>query len=197
MQHPDWPAFLNAIVADPEENSLRLVAADFLDENGNPDRAAFIRVQIALVNLETSGLRDSREASDLLKRELAYIGPRSVFRPLWAAEECPELVSIPTSGQALHVEGADRLVWRRGFVERVFCPAAVWLRHGVVVRERNPVREVALSVDSAMSRDAWYAGLPALKGVPDLLLYGAHRHPDADFTEWLLGWLPGTKITAQ
>ena len=113
-------------------SQLRLVAADFLDENGNPDRAAFIRVQIALANLETSGLRDSRDAADLLKRELAYIGPRAIFRPLWAAEECPELVSIPTSGQtnsplaALHVEGADRLVWRRGFVERVFCPAAEW-----------------------------------------------------------------------
>ena len=58
MTHPDWPAFLRTIVADPEENTARLVAADFLDEAGDPDRAAFIRVQIALAGLEASGLRE-------------------------------------------------------------------------------------------------------------------------------------------
>ena len=38
MEHPDWPAFLNAIVAEPDEDTPRLVAADFLEENGEPDR---------------------------------------------------------------------------------------------------------------------------------------------------------------
>ncbi len=62
MTHPDWPAFLAAIVADPDDDTVRLVAADFLDENGHADRAAFIRVQVALARLEAPGSGESPEA---------------------------------------------------------------------------------------------------------------------------------------
>jgi uncharacterized protein (TIGR02996 family) len=41
-------SFLQAIIDDPEDDALRLVFADWLDENGQPERAEFIRVQIAL-----------------------------------------------------------------------------------------------------------------------------------------------------
>jgi uncharacterized protein (TIGR02996 family) len=46
-----WPsaqerAFLQAIIADPDDDLPRLVYADWLEENGDPDRAEFIRLQI-------------------------------------------------------------------------------------------------------------------------------------------------------
>ena len=41
-------AFLDAIRADPEADAPRLIYADWLDENGDPERAAFIRYQVAL-----------------------------------------------------------------------------------------------------------------------------------------------------
>ena len=37
MDHPDWPAFIAAIVANPDDDTARLVAADFLEENGDAD----------------------------------------------------------------------------------------------------------------------------------------------------------------
>lgn len=45
---PGWKPFLAAIVAAPDDDTPRLVFADWLDENGDPDRAEFIRLQTAL-----------------------------------------------------------------------------------------------------------------------------------------------------
>ena len=40
--------FIRAINADPDDDSPRLIFADWLDEQGECERAEFIRVQIAL-----------------------------------------------------------------------------------------------------------------------------------------------------
>src|SRR5262249_22683139 len=42
---------LDAILADPDDDSLRRVYADWLDEHGEPERAEVIRLQLALANL--------------------------------------------------------------------------------------------------------------------------------------------------
>lgn len=44
----DDPALLAAILADPADDTVRLVYADWLEENGQTARAEFVRVQIAL-----------------------------------------------------------------------------------------------------------------------------------------------------
>lgn len=41
----DQQSFLAAIISEPDEDTHRLVYADWLDEHGDPDRAEFIRVQ--------------------------------------------------------------------------------------------------------------------------------------------------------
>ena len=126
MEHPDWSAFLAAIVADPDDDTARLVAADFLEENGDADRAAFIRIQVELARLEAMGQSKSLEVDHL--RAKARV-PRSVV-------DVPAVVgrgSVPRVGasavarwrrdplEAMTVEGADRLAWRRGFVEGIRC----------------------------------------------------------------------------
>jgi uncharacterized protein (TIGR02996 family) len=45
---PGYEPFLRAICANPEDDTVRLVYADWLDENGDPDRAEFIRLQVAV-----------------------------------------------------------------------------------------------------------------------------------------------------
>lgn len=184
MNHPDWPAFVTAILADPDDDTVRLVAADFLEENGDPDRAAFIRVQCALARLEADGGTKSLEADTLRRKERAFLGPLSHFCLLWAAEACPELVRLNAQ---MRVEGADRLTWRRGFVEAVTCPSAEWLRHGVAVRARQPVREVDLTGCFPLARDRWYANLAALRGLRRVRV-------DTDTQGWLQLWLPGTEV---
>ena len=49
--YPTNPALESAIVANADEDTPRLVYADWLDENGDPDRAEFIRVQCRLADL--------------------------------------------------------------------------------------------------------------------------------------------------
>jgi uncharacterized protein (TIGR02996 family) len=46
--YPVNPALEAAVIANAEDDTPRLVYADWLDENGDPDRAAFIRTQVAL-----------------------------------------------------------------------------------------------------------------------------------------------------
>src|SRR5207248_2676212 len=148
--HPEYAALLRAICAEPDDDTPRLVAADWLEEHGDADRAAFIRIQVELARLEASGLGKSLEADALRKKERAYLGPFSVLPSFWAAEACPQLVRVIPGErgkplESMRVEGAERLMFRRGFVELVSCPATDWLRHGVVIRSRQPVRDVDLT----------------------------------------------------
>ena len=51
-------AFLRAIFDDPEDDTPRIIYADFLEENGQEDRAAFIRAQCEFPRLIPSDLGD-------------------------------------------------------------------------------------------------------------------------------------------
>jgi uncharacterized protein (TIGR02996 family) len=44
-------AFLQAIIESPDDDTPRLVYADWLEEHGQAERAAFIRVQCELARL--------------------------------------------------------------------------------------------------------------------------------------------------
>lgn len=71
--------FLKAIVHEPDEDAHRLIYADWLEENGNPERAEFIRVQceLAMLNEDTMHRRKlafrSREL--LEQHEEEWAGP--------------------------------------------------------------------------------------------------------------------------
>ena len=61
-------AFLQDIIASPEDDVPRLVYADWLQEHGQADRAEFIRVQCALARTAAG---DNRRASlERLRTEL-------------------------------------------------------------------------------------------------------------------------------
>ncbi len=44
-------SFLADIRANPDDDAVRLVFADWLEDNGDPDRAEFIRLQVRLAQL--------------------------------------------------------------------------------------------------------------------------------------------------
>jgi len=48
---PEHDALRAAVLADPDDDLPRLVFADWLDESGDPDRARFVRSQVALAAL--------------------------------------------------------------------------------------------------------------------------------------------------
>ena len=194
MNHPEYLALLRAIVAEPTDDTPRLVCADWIEEHGDSNRAAFIRIQVELARLEAHGRGNSRDADKLREKERLLLGPLSDYRPLWAAEACPQLVRMtvqPKTLAGIHAEGADGIVFRRGFVEAVTCPAVDWLHHGSAVRRSQPVRAVSLTGCDRLTRDHWYDLMPALVGLDELELDDT---PDG-MLDWLRGWLPGTELT--
>ena len=64
----DHQAFISAIIDRPDDDLLRLVFADFLEERGDPDRAEFIRLQIEHAATEPDS--DGWVVRDLRIREL-------------------------------------------------------------------------------------------------------------------------------
>src|SRR2546423_15203209 len=62
----DEQGLLQAILESPGDDLPRLVYADWLDENGDPDRAEFIRTQVELARM---GKGDERRASLALREQ--------------------------------------------------------------------------------------------------------------------------------
>src|SRR5271155_2098705 len=52
MPSNDGDALRQTILAQPDDDLARLVYADWLDENGQPDRAAFVRAQVRAAQAE-------------------------------------------------------------------------------------------------------------------------------------------------
>src|SRR4051794_40513367 len=95
-------AFLEAIREAPEDDAVRLVYADWLEDEGQVDRAEFIRLQCELARL---GPGDPKGVK-LRKRERALLKQHETD---WG-----ELVGFPSS-----VRGE----MRRGFLEHIALPA--------------------------------------------------------------------------
>jgi uncharacterized protein (TIGR02996 family) len=77
----DHDALLRAICENPREDTPRLVFADWLEENGQPERAAFIRTDIAMsLRDEWDADRLKWESSDL--PEKAALGVRMRMWPI-------------------------------------------------------------------------------------------------------------------
>jgi uncharacterized protein (TIGR02996 family) len=118
-------AFLDAILESPDDDAPRLIYADWLDESedeGDPPRAEFIRLQIDLARRPA----DDPRRAQLAARErqlLAAHGAR------WAR---------PVAALTRDYE------FRRGFVERVRLEAATLLRHAPALFAVAPLRHLDL-----------------------------------------------------
>jgi len=124
-------AFLADIIANPADDFPRLVYADWLEEQGEAQRAEFIRVQCRLHQLQHSrgyigflGAEVERllgREADLLGEQLGWIG---VYPDGWSSW---------------------KLTWRRGFVAEVTLPTTAWLEHGSRLVQAQPLEQVELS----------------------------------------------------
>src|SRR5262245_43458423 len=65
----DEDAFRKAVLADPDDDLPRLGFADWLEENGQPERAAFVRAQVRLAAMD----EDDPARAALLRDEAAYL----------------------------------------------------------------------------------------------------------------------------
>ena len=118
----DNQAFLDAIIANPEDDTTRLVYADWLDENGFGERAEFIRVQC---NLAQKAKYDPSRLP-LLKREREIL---TKHKGEWAKP-----VAAITRDYEFH----------RGFIDTVAIGGRKLLTHGAKLFQLAPIRNVKI-----------------------------------------------------
>jgi len=121
----DAEALLRAVLVAPDDDAPRLVYADWLEENGDPARAAFIRAQVELARLPPN----HPKRPQLVQTE----------RSLWTKHRAEWTAWLPA--------WAEVASFHRGFVERIRCDAAHFLAGADEVRLRTPL--VGLRLDGA------------------------------------------------
>jgi uncharacterized protein (TIGR02996 family) len=138
-------ALLAAVIANPDDDVVRLAFADWFEENDQPERAEFIRTQIERTRLPDDHLRHS----ELALREMTLL-----------AEHGKEWFGFnPT---------LDQIAFRRGFVESI----ALRADHMVLRREifrAHPIRELEL-VGASSGDGATLAECPELARIERLLI---------------------------
>ncbi len=171
----DGTLLLRAILDNPAEDTPRLVFADWLEENGQGERAEFIRVQCEIARLEgwTGGCDPVGE--DACITDESY----RLRNHAKAMLECHshEWFALPP----VHVpEPAYFAQWwgdvQRGFRHRLTCTAEAWLRVADAITEAHPVERVRLTTWPSIrveSRPAQSSDLVGLEDDPRQTMYDA------------------------
>lgn len=124
--------FEDAIRAEPENLDLRLVAADWYEEHGDP-RAEFIRVQLALQNLPSK----HEWRKEMEGRERALLAEN---HKRWNAPIHRRLNQSGMKGLIRSRRGKIRgWKYQRGFVEELSVDAGLYLQHHAVLRQVGPI----------------------------------------------------------
>lgn len=177
------------ILADPSDDGLRLIYADWLEDNGDPDRAEFIRDGVAICHPER--LNPEHDMGDGWDGVIDTI----TQYPPWDRSHCPLCAAITRQRNspirmdlAQEVGRAVDLLadWsgrkdsgvpyvgvrcRRGFVSELRLPLATWESCGADVVRRHPVERVTLT-NRAPAKDSngWNwgreGGLPTRARLP-------------------------------
>lgn len=139
MTHEE--AFIQAIREAPSDDAPRLIYADWLEEQGQADRAEFIRVQCRLARLTEEGTQKSIvsvQAEELLRKHWdEWVGPlRTIVGP-WNSRYGEGWMR-----ETYHSDGLYR--FQRGFVDILALDAEDFLRHTEQLRRLVPLRELRL-----------------------------------------------------
>jgi uncharacterized protein (TIGR02996 family) len=119
---PSQKAFLQAIVAEPDDDVHRLAYADWLDDHGEPDRAEFIRLQCRMAPLSEDD---------------------EVYWECNVREE--QLLEQHEKRWAAGLEGvAENWGFRRGFVERLQIETTSFLPQAEALFASFPIRDLQL-----------------------------------------------------
>jgi uncharacterized protein (TIGR02996 family) len=157
-------AFLADILASPKDDTLRLIYADYLEEQGKTDRADLIRVQIRLAEIERLIPTQVAFHSLLLERDRLIHRQERLLTPSlfwdWFVGSHTPLARIWPGSPAVRIdqgiceigyfEGDSQpeswhLSIRRGFIEKVSLPQSAWLKWGRTLVGWQPLTRVDLS----------------------------------------------------
>ena len=170
-------ALLAAVCANPNDDLPRLVFADWLDENGEPERAEFIRLQVRLAELWANPDRPveavgparpivaGRDRNEVI-RQMAIADVRKRERELWS-EYGPRWLE----GLFRRKEIEWFTAFHRGFVDRVTVRSDRTLIRHTRVFALEPVRHLTIRRFEGVKGFSAVLWLPRLK----TLKIGSHR----------------------
>lgn len=140
----DRDALLRTILLDPADDVARLVYADWLEEHGEPLRAAFIRLQVAeperAVTFGRKKMPGGRWAWGVTKFGL----PNFVRWERLATALARTVLPPAVRSLAAHYRYV-RVTIRRGFIADVQLPAGVWERHGPALVREQPIEVLKIA----------------------------------------------------
>lgn len=137
---PEWVALCKAIIigsSRPTPDLLpRLVAADWLDENHEPERAELIRQQLTgdVNSLQTLSSRIIELLSEANWLRWSFSRSRN-----WDREKSAKPVAA----------------YSGGFVTEVRCEWAVWEQYGPLLASQNPIRALSITDKAPFMGTEW------------------------------------------
>lgn len=154
----DRAALVAGILAHPDDDTPRLVAADWFEENGDSARAEFVRVQV----------------------NRARLAPTDPQQPELAARELHLLKEHAGRWAGAHF-AFKKCRFRRGFVEYVHLHLTHFLHHRRELLALEPVRDISLTgwMRANASLVSRVAGCEELRHIETLRFHhqGPHKAP--------------------
>lgn len=143
-------AFIDAIIANPADDTVRLVFADWLQEHGQEDYATYIRWQI----------------KGHFTHPFPRVSYRKWFRPWWDGETCrrhlmmsgdvPTLLLMKVRDDSAGYEDWNEAHVTRGFISRVEMPWMAFILFAGKIFAENPVEIVKLRDRNVPERSGGY-----------------------------------------
>lgn len=153
------PSLLAAVIADPDNDLPRLIAADWWQERGEEDRAEFIRMQCELVridhfdgccaicgSIDASTHRGHCRIPDLRcrigrSRQIGWLAGTILgqTRAVRGFDGISRMFSFDPEYNLIFDPG-----YSRGFVESIRCTLLQWRTHAQEIRSLCPLREVRM-----------------------------------------------------
>src|SRR5262249_34445654 len=151
----------------PGDDAPRLVYSDWLEDNGDPVRAEYVRLACRLARM------DWREPGHHELEEWAHKVEWD-NRERWLAA-CPA-----------ELKPWRQLRYRRGFVEEAVPSPAELLRHGQTLLDAFPIRRVELTGSLSKDEGARLGASPLLARISALRLGGGGACCAREALQWLL-----------
>lgn len=172
----DRESFLKAICEQPADDTARMVFADWLEEHGEPERAEFVRLQIALARVVCEWEAAGKQPCERWNAE------RPVYRMMTICPACQRGFRLRDRERELNTAknnlawGSARALWAaglkmpyvgvlglpnhvgevfsRGFVSAVSLPCDAFVRHAEALFRAHPIESVTLT-DARFYRSEW------------------------------------------
>lgn len=145
----DGELLLRGVLEEPADDTARLVYADWLDENGEPERAEFVRVQVELSNRGYPGPLSHRAAAIAIA-DVAKLEPLVGRSVAILYSHVADWLGDPFI--LIDPQYVRDWSWSRGFLVHIEIPFSDFMEHAEAIFAAHPITSVRL-VDKYADED--------------------------------------------